>query len=282
MSKTASIVKDMDDATYHSLRSLSSTGARKLLVSPATYRWWSAHPQEPRAEFDLGHAVHGKVLGAGLQIEIYPEEILGANGAVSTNAAKQWALDVRAEGRVPVKRQVANQVNAIVESVLANETARHLFESGDSEVSVFAVDPDTGVEVRARFDKLNTRGVDLKTTSGSASESGFAKSVFAYGYEVQYGHYLDTYRFATGDDLEMLFVAVEIEPPYLVGVHVLDDDAKKMGRDKARIAREIYARCAETGKWPGYTHRTRQPIGLIRPPMGAVYDYQDLMEREAS
>lgn len=291
------LVYDLDERKYHSHPALSSTAAKKILKSPAHYRHYVNNPHDTKSEFDLGSAVHAKVLGVGDGIAVYPDgdgpetfefedqvlsNVLAANGALSTKACKAFADDARSRHLIPVKRVVARKVNAIVESVLRNPAARRVFENGHPEVSMFATDPVTGVELRGRVDWLGRRIGDLKTTSGEASETGFAIHAFRYGYDVQYGHYDYIYNQITGESLPYLWVVVETEAPYVTAVHSLNDDTRRMGHDKARLARERLARALETGEYPGYENSTGGPIGVIRPPMFSVYEYQDLMEGDAA
>jgi hypothetical protein len=267
------IVHGLAEDEYHARPELSSTQARQLLDSPARYHYARSHPQSNKAAFDLGTAVHSRVLGTGAQIIAIPVELLATNGAASTKAAKDFIEQSRADGLIPVKEELAAEVQQMTEAVLAHPNARLLFEqdAGQPEASVFATDPDTGVELRARFDFLGKVAVDLKTTAKAASASGFAKSAANLQYEVQEGHYIDTLEFATGETRKFVFVVVETEPPYLTAVHMLDRDFAEMGKVKARRAREIYAECTASGVWPGYP----TDIGLIPPPMYAVYDFQD-------
>lgn len=260
----------MPEAEYHARPELSSTGARRILESPAKFQWARMHPEPPKAAFDLGTAVHSKVLGVGAPTVAIPDEVLASNGAVSTKAAKEWIEQARAEGKTPVKADVAAQVDAMAESVLAN--ARPLFEQdGHAEASLFATDPETGVELRARFDYLAPVGVDLKSTGKTASPAAWPRTVFDLGYDVQQEHYQHIRRLIEGEPHPFVFVAVETTPPYLVGLHQLDREFVEIGAAKARRARQIYAECLTTGNWPGYPTE----IGLVPPPMWAVYDYQD-------
>lgn len=279
------IIKDMPERDYHAHPALSSTQARQLLESPAKYKWRLDHPMEARAAFDVGTAAHTKILGVGAGIIAYPDEHLTASGAVSTKAATVlWAEEQRAAGLTPVSPDQVEAVDAMAEAVLANRTARALLEqAGTPESSVFATDPDTGVEVRARFDFLPDAGasrrvcVDLKTTASAASPGVFAKSIATYGYDVQRAHYLDTLRLATGDgDAEMVFIVVEKSGPYLVATHQLDQEFADMGHTKAAAARLTLKRCRDSNEWPGYPDQ----ITLARAPMYAIYDFQDRYEND--
>jgi hypothetical protein len=122
---------------------------------------------------------------------------------------------------------------------------------------VFGTDPDTGVAMRARFDylpkpDLDDCTVDLKTAR-DASPDGFAKAVAEHRYDIQQEFYLHLYAIMTGDFMaRMKFVAVEKEPPFLVGVYELATEFAEMGRRKVRQALETYAACSAAGLWPGY------------------------------
>ncbi len=272
------LVDGLDEVVYHGLPGLSSTGAKKLLKSPAHYQHYIQNPGVTKDEFDLGAAVHAKVLGVGAAIDVYPDEVLASNGAISTKAAKEFAEAARAEGRIPVKRVVANVVNRMAESVLGDPTARKLLSNGMPEVSMFATDPDTNVALRGRADYLGARMVDLKTTAGDASEAEFAISAFRLGYEIQAAHYEWIHHLITDETLPYLFIVVENTAPFLTAVHRLGDDELRMGRERARHARERFAQCRDANYWGGYTNRDGGPIGILRAPVWNVNQYIDQFE----
>ena len=279
------ILYDLDEQSYHSRPELSSTGARLLLPeykgSPKRFQWVRSHPRRSKA-FDIGHAVHAKVLGVGAGVVAYPAEHLTPSGNVSTKAATQaWEAEQRAAGLVPVSPWEMGQVDGMAEAVLGHPTARPLFEVAEHrEVSVFSeVD---GVEVRARFDALSgeTRNgvyaVDLKT-GDDATKTGFEKSVAKWGYEVQQAHYEDTYQASEGRPVDrFFFVSVERSGPYEVGVHELPEMWREFGRAKAAKARSIYRECVESGEWPGYD----TGVTILDPPQWLVFDHETRYENE--
>lgn len=268
---------DMSDLDYHSRPELSSTGARLLLPefdgSPAKFKYRQGRDYTTAA-FDAGKAVHAQVLGVGARAVAYPEELLASNGAASTKAAKEWAEEVRAAGNVPMKAAELRPIYGMAEAVLKHPTARALFElATHREVSVFSeVD---GVRVRARFDALTEEtpqgvfGVDLKTTSGSASAAGFNKEVVKYGYHVQSEWYRDTYR--PHGEVQFKFVVVETTAPYLVAVHDLDLMYEQMGKTLGKVARRIYAECEATNTWPGHP----EDVQTLSPPVWAAMDFEE-------
>lgn len=262
----------MPDEIYHARPELSSTGARSLLPefkgSPAKYIWEKQHPRTSKA-YDIGHAVHAKVLGTGLQAIAYPEDLLASNGAASTKAAKEWAEEQRGLGFVPMKSVEANVINKITEAVLANREARLMLEMPHRETSILSTSPE-GVPVRARFDIYGDfEGGDLKTTA-DASPRAFNKHVIEYGYFVQEAFYRDVHLFETGEELGTFkFIAVETSGPYQVAVHELDVVYRDIGRKLAREARDTYQRCVETGEWPGIEGE------LLAPPNWLVYEHEE-------
>jgi len=268
------IVKGLSEADYHEHTALSSTGARRLLESPAKFHYWSERWQPGKQSYDVGTAVHTRVLGVGSGTIAYPEEHITASGAVSTKAATvAWAEEQRANGLTPIAPAQARRVDGMAEAVLTHPVAGPLFEQneGHSEASVFATDKNSGVEMRARFDYLGPTAVDLKTTAKAASVDGFTRTVAAYGYDVQEQWYLHALEQAGHERIPFVFVVVEAEAPHLVGMHQLDIEWQLMGAAKVRRALDTYARCLDTGTWPGYD----PDVQLISPPAWSIYQFED-------
>lgn len=249
------VLHGLDESVYHAQPELSSTGARTLINdSPARFRWNQAH-RTGSAAFDVGHAVHAKVLGVGGQTVEYPEEHLTPSGKPSTKAATvAWLDEQRAKGLVPIAPDQQREVDGMAEAVLAHPFARRIFEAdGHPEVSVFAEDPDTGVRVRARFDWLGSGAWDLKTTAGSASARGFGASAAKFDYPFQQVFYEDAHAWATGGvPVDFGFVCVEKSAPHFVAVHRIPSVARLVAAERCKRARELYAECLATDTWPAY------------------------------
>lgn len=278
----AGIVHGMGEAAYHSRPELSSTEARLILDSPARYRYKKDHPPlvAPSKKFDLGSAVHSKVLGTGYEAVVIPADMLASNGAASTTAAKEFIAAARTAGKIPLKAEEFQPIADQAEAVLAHPTARALFDQpGDAEVSVFAEIDD--VPVRARFDFLPEQGerrrvaVDLKTTV-DASFREFERTIAKYRYDIQEEWYLPALEAVTGPmphglEPEMAFVAVEKTPPYLVAVHAITPEWKQLAVQAATRARRTYAACVESGQWPGYP----EEIQYHAPPTWLVMQAEE-------
>ena len=272
--KWASEVRlDMAEADYHAHPALSSSGARKLLPPscPARFRYERDHGQEPRKVFDIGHAAHALVLGAGAPVRCI--EALDWR----TNAAKQARDEAREQGKTPLLRADYEKVRAMADALGAGLDAfglRDLFTNGRPEVSAFWTDERHGVERRSRFDWLpNTDGgqlsiVDYKTTA-SAETGAIQRAIASYGYHQQAAWYIDTARaLGIAEDVRLLFVFQEKTAPYLVNVVTLDDLALTVGRSLNDEALQVFAECTATDTWPGYATE----IETLPLPLWAVRD----------
>lgn len=266
------VIDGMPDEVYHrdpvEGGSLSSTGARAILKSPARFAWDRTHRVEKRT-FDVGHAAHAKILGVGMGVVEIPTEHLTPSGNVSTKGATTaWLTEQRAAGLVPVTPTDLADVDAMAESVLAHKPARDILEGpGRPEQSVFAPDPETGVWLRARIDWLDDRAVDLKTTT-SANPDEFSRTAAEYGYDIQQEMYLHTLRLVGLGDMPFLFIAVEKTAPYLPSVVELDAEFAAIGRQRVRRAIDTYKTCRDADAWPGY----EEIVHLVAPPRWLAYE----------
>lgn len=237
--------------------SLSSTGARKLITPgcPAKFRYAQDHPQPYKKVFDYGTAAHSIVLGDG------PELVIFDRPRWDTDAIKAEIAAARAEGKIPLKPHEHAQIMAMADALRRHPEAGPLLQpdSGMPEQSIFWEDRGTGTTCRARIDWLRHDGeADDYKSARSAEPGKFEKDVHEYGYHQQADWYLTGLQ-ALGladEQTPFRFVVQEKEPPYVVTVARLDTEALRIGRLLNDAARYLYARCMETGHWPGYSEVT--------------------------
>lgn len=244
------LVHELAEADYHADSSLSSTGAKTLLRSPALYQWERQHPRHSDS-FDLGTVAHALVLGAGWEVVVVDAD------SWRTKASQEQRDEARGAGKVAILRADHDRARAMADAVLAHPVARALLERGRPEVSAFWIDEATGVPCRARFDSLTEVAsgpalVDLKTTV-DADPRAFGRTAANFGYDLSASWYQDAHEAVTGYRPPFLHLLVEKESPHLVSVVQLDDEALWTGSGGAQRAREIYRDCTESGIWPGYS-----------------------------
>lgn len=247
----------INEVDYHADRgSLSVSGAKLLLgKSPAHFKWQRDNGQPHKAAFDFGHAAHALVLGVGAPLAVVDAEDW------RTKAAQQQRKEAYEQGHTPLLRAEHETVVAMAAAIKAHPLASALFDPahGKAEQSGYFADEPTGVTRRFRLDWLpNTDGgrlivPDFKTTI-DASPKAISKSLTDFGYASQARWYLDGINaLGIAEHAAFLLVFIEKTPPHVVTVAEPDAEALAWGAERNRRALDLYARCVETGEWPGYS-----------------------------
>jgi exodeoxyribonuclease VIII len=256
--------RGMSNAEYHALPSISKSGLDLIHRAPALYKWRRENRQDPTPAMRLGTLTHTAVL----EPERFAAEVMVApkiDRRTSAGKAEWQAFQIEAEGRELIAADEMEKLLAIRDSVHAHPAAfKALFGNPTIEQSIFWTDPATGVDCRCRPDCVTAAGVivDLKTCR-DASPAGFAKSIAQYRYHVQAAFYSDGYAAAFGEPPRgFVFIAVETEPPYLVGVYVSSAAMVDRGRIDYHADLETFRECLATDTWPGYS---TSPLTLDLP-----------------
>ncbi|WP_433731125.1 PD-(D/E)XK nuclease-like domain-containing protein [Actinoplanes sp. CA-051413] len=245
-------IYDMAEEEYHAHPALSVTAAKKLLPPscPRLFRHDQDNKAPHKRTFDFGHAAHMVVLGAGPELHV-----VGADNYL-TKAAKTERDEAYARGAVPLLPAEFDTVQAMASALREHPRAADLFtDEGLAEQSLFWTDPATGVPCRARTDWLSRNVVDYKTTT-DVSPPAISRTVEKFFYHSQAAWYLDgaIHLDLIAEDAEFLFVFQDKNPPYLVTVVDLHEEDLQIGRERNRLAREIYRDCTEANIWPAYSN----------------------------
>lgn len=271
-------VYQLDENTYFAdpvpERSLSVSGAKRILPPscPAIFRHEQLHGRPSKPAFDFGHAAHLQVLGAGAPLVVVDAKDW------RTKAAQEQRDAAHAAGHTPVLQHEHDVVVAMAAAIREHPIASALFDPdrGKPEQSLFAVDQWHGVMRRARLDWLPDPRPDGRLilpdykTAVCAEKNAFARSAASFGYHMQAPWYADLARdLGLADDVAFVFVVQEKTPPYVVNVVQLDDTAMRIGRERNQRALEIYAECAATDTWPGYS----DDVELVSLPGWAIYEH---------
>ena len=257
---------NLPESEYHAdTTSLSATGAKTLLRSPAEYRHKLDHPMRTAA-LELGTLFHALVLGQ-------PHTITVQDWDGRTTAGKARKAEVEQAGLTVISQADWDTAHRMADAVSVHRVADQLFSDGKPEVSAYATDPFTNVPMRGRMDWLREDGwiIDLKSTRDACPDE-FAKSCANFGYHVQAAWYMELAR-ANGVDVQgFRFVAVEKTAPHLVSVIELSERAIRHGSELGHQARVIWRECVDSGDWPAWGQAPNDDVVVLDLPRWAYRD----------
>lgn len=250
-------------------------GANASLLKAGAKSWRKAHyaliaKRKPStAAQSLGSLCHQAIL----EPERISKWVSKPEGmSFVTKEGKQWREDQA--GKIIVTGDDMEDIKGMKDAVYANPDALALLSlPGNPECSGFAVDPETGLLLKARFDFLPDQPfvIDVKTTE-DASLHSWQRDCAKWGYHLQAAFYSDVRQLITGEETKgFYFIVVEKSAPYEVQVyHMGEASIEKGRRDYKRLLAE-YKTCKETNIWPGYFQGTR----LFDLPKWALTDTPD-------
>lgn len=157
-------------------------------------------------------------------------------------------------------------------AVYDHPMAKRLLAQGVTEQTIIWT--SNGTRCKSRPDALpgdETRTlVDLKTTR-DASYEGFLRSVKTFGYARQAAFYLDAMHLVKSGKVgknrlydAFVIIAVEKEPPYMVGTYQLDQEFIEAGREEYKALLELNKDYKKSGFYPPYQSGELQMLEM--PP----------------
>lgn len=248
----ATLVDGMPEEDYHAHPALSASGMKQILRSPKHYLQSRSQPVE-RPAFDVGRAAHALMLGVGAPIVEIPSDMLASNGAISTARAKEFVANAKAEGKLPLKEDTYARVRGMADAVLTHPKAGPILERPRyTEVSLFALDTETGVPLRGRLDVLSGSLIADPKTTTDVREHKVRQAIQDFGYDISGEVYRYLVRQVTGVDPEPVqLIFVEKEAPFEVRVVELGEGFQATGQIRMRKAIEVFQSCIEFSVWPG-------------------------------
>jgi hypothetical protein len=246
--------KSMSMADYHAADGLSKSALSDLAISPAHYKARKLEPKTFEAA-NLGTAVHMLVLEperAETQIVTPPTILLGKNGAMSTNACKDWVALEQAKGSIILKADEYDQAQYMRDAVIGHPRYEDLLTGGHAEVSCFYTD-QSGLTCKSRPDYLNDEYItDLKTTI-DASPEGFGKQAYNLKYYWSAYHSNRIVSCLGAGKRRYIFLCVEKTPPFSVAIYWTPQELIDFAQHQIEPLYALYKSCIELDIWKGYS-----------------------------
>lgn len=222
-------------------------------------RWHHDNPNEPSEAMCLGTAIHAAFLTPDELDDIVCREYINKR----TKEGRTRFHELTLQGKIFLSSEQEQQLQGMLAALRDHSRVQRLFTGGNAEVSCYWNDSRTGLPCKARADYLRDDGIilDLKTTR-DASPEGFRKQAWNHNYHMQASHYMDGFS-ACGIDVQgFIFIAIENEPPYGIGVYTTMPSFYSEGRKRCQIALEKISLAIEKDDWEGYS---TEPIPLTPP-----------------
>ena len=177
----------------------------------------------------------------------------------TTKEGKQQAKEIADAGLTPITLSQQIEADGMAQAIREHPWASKILKDGHPEVSVYTKHHATGLNLKGKLDWFDgERITDLKTVPvGGASKANFAHQVAKYKYQLQAAHYLEI-----SGASEFLFLVIEREFPFQIGVYELDEEALAHGQLLRNKALETVAFCQSANSWPGYTPSAPETISL--------------------
>lgn len=244
----------MPEDVYRAIPALGSSDVKALIRSPAHYLAGLDAQSESTDAQELGTAIHVGVL----EPERFERAVLELPDVDRrTKAGRETIAAIERENPGAILLAPESYLHACraIDAVRSHPAAAHLLSAGLPEVVLQWEDPETGTPCKARLDWLrpDMATPDLKSTR-DASPGGFVRAIGTLGYAIQEAHYRRGMRAVMSADPPLFpFIAVEKEPPYAVGVYVIDDEAREAADARVAQAMRRHRECRESGAWPAYS-----------------------------
>ena len=273
-------IEEMPMTAYREWNAVSVSSLKNFRRSPAYAR---LNPPLDTDAKDWGSAIHTAVLEPHeleRRYAIDPEKpSVGGypSGWRNTNDYKAAKAELLARPGIVglLTGEEMGQLQQIVDNVARNDVGKLLHElPGTRETSVFAADPEFGLNRKIRPDWLIPKAamcVDVKSAR-DWRPGPFARACSQYGYHMGDAYYRDTFALEGSVVIDhYVYLVIASDPPFEVASYTLDHDSIEQGRAEYRKALAGWARCVETGIWPGGADKIQE----IRLPEFAINYYQE-------
>ena len=251
--------EQMSNEEYHASSTLGASNLKDILKNPFAFA--RGFRMKQTQAMVIGSAVHCKVLEPHLFDQEY-----------ALKDKKSLGDALGGFGKTKLSADEYETVKKCTETI--KEHVNMFFQNGVAEQAFFS--EINGIAVKCKPDYyIESIGlvVDLKVVA-DASPDGFAKAVAKFGYYLQEAHYRSVLKSCGKPVDKFLFVAIEKEAPYMIGLYTLNPTDVLLGEEHIAKAMDIYKRIDQYKK-PIYTDPTdsTQLIQVLTMPTWVHYQY---------
>lgn len=237
---------------YHDIDALSSSGIKKLLMSPEHFKKTES---KTSPQMKLGTLVHTAILEPHLferNLIIMPEGDGRTKEMKALKAQKLQEMGGNPDAIICTQKE-ADTAKRMRDSFASKHIAKEVF-GAQAEVSLHTPADDDKPAFKGRLDLYKDHFIyDIKTCQyGSANPDKFKWSIKNFRYDIQWAFYktlLGTVLGCSPRNVGFIFIAIESESPFHVRTFALTKQEWYEAFDQIDMAIELYKQCSLFNQW---------------------------------
>jgi hypothetical protein len=237
---------------YFARRALSNSGIKRILQSPAHFKYYTDNKGADTTAMRQGRAFHLLILQPKLA------HLIATFDATKTLTSKAGTAFLEANpDKIVLTADELHEVLLWTSALLDNKKMMCLIDSCSVEYEVYnQIESSFGlIDCKAMLDAHNDQVIiDLKTTDKSAQD--FVWEARKYSLDVQAAWYRAMMLKNDGRQRDFYFVVVEKNPPFGVLIYKASDEFIAKGWEKCERAIDLYGHAIAANLWLSYDSDT--------------------------
>lgn len=258
------IVHDLPFADYCAHPGINQSALQILLDgSPADLQaHLTTERRKPSAALRLGTNAHYLILQPDRfheEVVLRPEKF----ASYTTKMARAWRDTTLAAGKLISTPDEYTKLVAMRDAIQAHPIARRLLSRGRAEVSLFPIDPETGLQLKCRLDFLPDPSLiadgpipifDLKTAR-NVNLPAWRQALRTERHYFQAAAYIYGCELCRLPYTCFIHCAVKSSPPFTVETYQVGARYLQRGLEEFKACLQTYKECSESGIWPGSSNQ---------------------------
>lgn len=261
---------DLSNEQYHKTKALGSSSIKRAQQTLAHFKAYIDGKMEPtssqQSRFDLGTVAHAANLEQSLDKVLKAPPMLTKDGkaAASPKSTSEWK-DLVADNpdKIVLTEREFEVVHEMFNAFADNPIVNDLIKNAQVEHSLFTVDKDTGLWLKARPDILGQGYIADYKTCASVDLNDFEKAIGRAGYDISMSHYKFVAELLGKRVDDIFFICQEIKAPYSVRVFRLSDHDLKSAEERHRELLNRISVAFKDNYFPGYAAEVLE-VGVRR------------------
>lgn len=258
------VYENVPEDVYHGWDLCSYSRLKVLATKTPAHLRMVLDSQRDTPAMRVGTALHRLVLEGREALE----SAFAVGGPINEKTGKPYGADTQRfamweaeQGKPVLSLDQMHQVESMAAAIGRSTAATGLLaQCPRRELSM--IGSLHGQRVKARGDAYGDGMLlDIKTTGRGAGRADFERTIGSLGYGLQSAVYANVAWDVGLPVDDFVFIVVESEPPYDVGVYRIDDEVIDLYEQALPRLLERYADCVSRNHWPG-TDDEVQRVGI--------------------